>query len=102
MTNAVSHRLAVCGLLFAAAALAQYRAGLQGVISDATGAAVPDATIKLTSKETNIVRATKSNETGAYAIAALPPGSYSMSVEKTGFAARRSKRCWSRANRRSR
>ncbi|HLH17224.1 MAG TPA: TonB-dependent receptor [Bryobacteraceae bacterium] len=86
MTKAITQRLALCGLLFAAAALAQYRAGIQGVISDATGGAVPDATIKLTSKETNIVRTTKSNETGAYAIAALPPGAYSMSVEKTGFA----------------
>ncbi len=76
---------AIFVVLFAAALPAQYRAGLQGVITDASGGGVPDATITLTSKETNIKRTTKSTETGGYAIPGLPPGDYTLTVEKTGF-----------------
>src|SRR5579871_1559825 len=72
-------------ILFAAALAAQYRAGLQGVITDASGAGVPGASVTLTSKETNIKRTTKSNDTGGYAIPGLPPGDYTLTVEKTGF-----------------
>jgi hypothetical protein len=77
---------AACFWLFAATAAAQYRAGIQGVVIDAQNAAVPGATVTLTSKETNIQRTTKTNETGGYAIPALPPGNYSLTVEKAGFA----------------
>jgi hypothetical protein len=81
--NAV-HAL-LCIALLGGVAIAQYRAGLQGVVTDSTGGAVPDAVVTLTSKETNIKRTTKSNETGGFAIPALPPGTYSFSVEKAGF-----------------
>lgn len=76
---------ALCVLLFAGLLPAQYRGGLQGVITDASGSGVPDATVTLTNKETNIKRTTRSNETGGYAIPGLPPGNYSLAVEKTGF-----------------
>jgi hypothetical protein len=72
-------------VLFAATVAAQYRGGIQGVVTDAQSAGVPDATVTLTSKETNIKRTTKTNDTGGYAIPGLPPGSYSLAVEKTGF-----------------
>lgn len=75
---------AVC-MLLAASAWGQYRAGVQGVVTDATGAAVPNAIVTLTSKETNVPRVTKTNESGGYAITALPPGEYSLDVEAAGF-----------------
>src|SRR5262249_43895956 len=71
--------------LLAACAMAQYRAGIQGVVTDESGGAVPDAMVTLTSKETNIKRVTRTNEPGGYAIPGLPPGAYSLSVEKAGF-----------------
>lgn len=77
--------LPACMLLFAGILAAQYRAGIQGVITDPSGAGVPGATVTLTSKETNIVRKTTSTEDGGYAIPGLPPGAYALSVEKAGF-----------------
>src|SRR5215471_8859767 len=78
-------RVALCLALLAFTAMAQYRGGIQGVVTDPTGGWVPDATITLTSKETSIKRSTKTNETGGYALPGLPPGTYSLSVEKAGF-----------------
>lgn len=78
-------RLAVWAAMVASLATAQYRAGIQGVVTDVQGSGVPDATVTLTSKETKIARTAKTNETGGYAISALLPGSYSLAVEKTGF-----------------
>src|SRR5947208_14603366 len=76
---------AMCVALLAATASAQYRAGIQGIVTDAQGAGVPDASVTLTSKETNIKRVTKTNETGGYGIPGLTPGTYSLAVEKAGF-----------------
>ncbi len=78
-------RLTLCIALLAGSAAAQYRAGIQGVVTDPTGAGVPGASLTLTSKETNVKRVTKTNETGGYAIPGLPPGTYSLEAEKTGF-----------------
>src|SRR3954466_8755638 len=76
----------VCMVLFSMPAFAQYRAGLQGVITDASGAVVPGASVTLTSKETNNTRTTTSSDSGVYSIASLAPGNYSLTVEKSGFA----------------
>ncbi len=67
------------------AAWAQFRAGVQGVVTDAQGAAVVGATIKLTSKETNRTQETKSGEDGFYRFDRLAPGAYSMTAEMRGF-----------------
>jgi Carboxypeptidase regulatory-like domain/TonB dependent receptor len=64
---------------------AQYRASVQGVITDPQGQVVPDATVTLTSTETNFTRTVRTPGSGAYAIPGLAPGNYSLSVEKTGF-----------------
>ncbi|HEY8996732.1 MAG TPA: carboxypeptidase-like regulatory domain-containing protein, partial [Edaphobacter sp.] len=46
--------LVLTTLLFAAnTAQAQYRAGLQGTVSDSTGAVVPGASVTIVDKETN-------------------------------------------------
>ncbi len=72
--------IAACSLSFA-----QYRAGVQGVVTDSTGAVVPGATITLTSKETNNSRTATSSNSGVYSIPSLAPGSYTLTVEKQGF-----------------
>jgi hypothetical protein len=81
-------RAAACGLLVilcSAAAHAQFRAGLQGTVADATGAIVPGATVKLTSRETNKSQTTTSSDDGFYRFDQLAPGSYTLTAEKTGF-----------------
>jgi len=61
-------------------------ARLQGVITDSTGAVVPDATVKVTEQSTNRVLQTSTGaSTGAYAFPALPPGDYQLEISKTGF-----------------
>lgn len=72
-------------LVLCVAAYAQYRAGVQGTVTDTSGAAVPDATITLISNETNISHITKTTESGVFAISGLAPGGYNLSVEKAGF-----------------
>src|SRR6202022_5158558 len=72
-------------LLLCVAAYAQYRAGIQGVVTDASGALVPDAAITLTSNETNISHTTTTGERGVFTVSGLAPGGYTVSVEKVGF-----------------
>lgn len=77
---------AVLGSLALAPPLdAQYRAGIQGVVTDANGALVPEAKVTLTSQETNISREATTAGDGVFTISALAPGGYSLTVEKTGF-----------------
>lgn len=81
-------RATVCGLLlifFATTAHAQFRAGIQGSVTDTAGAVVPNATIVLTSKETNKAQQTTSSDDGFYRFTGLAPGQYSLSVEQAGF-----------------
>ncbi|HEX8068648.1 MAG TPA: TonB-dependent receptor [Pyrinomonadaceae bacterium] len=76
---------ALCLLACAAAAQAQFKAGIQGTVTDATGAVVPAATVTLTSKETNKAQTTTSSAEGFYRFDQLAPGDYTLTVEKTGF-----------------
>src|ERR1700751_2595961 len=71
--------------IFAAYTNAQYRAGLQGTVTDSQGAAVSGATVTLNSKDTNIPAKATTNDNGVYTINALDPGHYSLTVEKDGF-----------------
>jgi carboxypeptidase family protein/TonB-dependent receptor-like protein len=64
---------------------AQYRASVQGVVTDSQGAAIVGATIRLTSKETNRTQETKSGDGGFYRFDSLAPGGYSIAAEKSGF-----------------
>src|SRR5262245_43879539 len=75
----------VLGLICPMTASAQFRAGIQGAVTDAQGAAVLGATIRLTSKETNKVQETRAGEAGFYRFDRLAPGEYSITVEMTGF-----------------
>jgi len=77
--------LASCLSLFPPPARAQYRAGLQGAVLDAQGAAVEGATITLTNSETNHSQQTTSGTGGVYSFFSLSPGSYTVSAEKKGF-----------------
>ncbi|HTP85543.1 MAG TPA: TonB-dependent receptor [Bryobacteraceae bacterium] len=61
-------------------------ARLQGVITDPSGALVPDAAVKVTSATTGRVLDTSTDAaTGAYSFPVLSPGNYSLEISKTGF-----------------
>lgn len=65
---------------------AQYRTSIQGVVTDATGAVVPGATLTLTNPETNEKQVRTSDAAGVFNFNALPHVPFSLQVEKPGFA----------------
>src|SRR6476646_3283634 len=77
--------LALLILVFAASAFCQTTANIQGTVSDQSGAAVAGAKITVKNTAMGIERTTQTNSTGAYEVPALPPGTYSVQVEMTGF-----------------
>ena len=64
---------------------AQFRAGVQGTVTDNAGGTVAGATVILTNKETNQSQTTTSSDDGFYRFTNLAPGVYSVSVEQQGF-----------------
>ena len=65
-----------CLLVCAATASAQFRAGVQGTVTDTSGAIVPGATVTLTSKETGKTQQIKASDEGFYRFDQLAPGTY--------------------------
>ncbi len=73
-------------LLTCCAALAQTDRGtIEGIVTDPTGAAVPDARVRVVRTETNDATAFATNSVGRYFAANLPMGTYRIEVEKAGF-----------------
>src|SRR5664280_55116 len=58
---------------------------ITGTVSDSTGAAIPDATVTATNLATNVATIRTTSGAGAYSIAPLPPGIYSVQVAAKGF-----------------
>lgn len=75
----------LCLLSLAFAARAQYRASIQGVVTDPSGGAVSGATLTLSNLDTNQKLTATSDDNGVFNFNALPSNRYSLIVEKTGF-----------------
>jgi hypothetical protein len=58
---------------------------LQGTITDPSGAVVPGAIVTATNTSTNATSIQNTGSAGFYSLAALPPGSYSITVTAPGF-----------------
>jgi len=59
---------------------------IQGVLSDQSGAVVPDVEVMVSNLETGVTARMKTNERGFYAFPFLPPGNYKVEASKEGFA----------------
>ncbi len=77
----------VSALLFCATTCLgqQTGANIHGSVVDASGGGVPDASITARRIETGTLRTTSSGPLGYYAIPALPPGNYELTVMADGF-----------------
>ncbi len=80
----------VAVVLVAASSLLTMRAqttlgGINGEITDNSGAAVPGANITVTSNGTGLTRQTVANSSGSYAFRDLPIGLYTVGVTKDSF-----------------
>ncbi|HKE21195.1 MAG TPA: carboxypeptidase-like regulatory domain-containing protein [Bryobacteraceae bacterium] len=81
-------RLLAAVLLFAGLAAAQTpTATVVGRIVDPTRAAVAGATVRVRNVDTNDTRTVQSTAEGEYTVSSLPPGTFEISFEKTGFRA---------------
>jgi hypothetical protein len=58
---------------------------IQGTVTDKSGAVVPNADVKLSSKDTGLARESKSNGAGQYRFELLPAGNYNVRVASAGF-----------------
>jgi hypothetical protein len=79
--------LSLTVLLFAAQGRSQIAGAgnIQGTVSDATGAVIPDATVTATDAATQVKHVTKSGNAGGYLFPGLPIGTYVIDVVAPGF-----------------
>jgi hypothetical protein len=79
--------LAVTVTVCANLAIAQTTNGsISGTITDPSGAAVGGVQVQISSPDTGFQRSSVSLDNGTYNIPQLPPGTYSMTIQKSGFA----------------
>lgn len=78
--------LAVLTVLAPSAWSQEVTATIVGNVTDQSGAAISGATVKATSVDRGTVYNAVSNDAGLYRISELPAGSYTLTVEKVGFA----------------
>ena len=82
-------RLGFCLALMALCPIAAYAQGvagsIAGLVTDPSGAVVPNAEIEVTDLDRNVSIRTTSNESGFYVVTPLPPGVYRVEVTLTGF-----------------
>ena len=79
--------LAVAMPILGGTAFGQERfGGINGVVTDESGAVLPGATVTITSKTTGAVRSVTTNSDGSYHVPDIEPGRYSVTVELMGFA----------------
>jgi hypothetical protein len=66
---------------------AQFGSGLQGTVTDRSGAIIAGVTIRVTNIDTGVAREVSSSESGVYVVPSLNPGNYSIQALKDGFVA---------------
>ena len=74
-----------CVLLTAQVGFGQTFGSIGGETRDSSGAIVAGATVTVVNSGTNATRTVSTNDAGEYSFPSLPPGLYSVKVEKTGF-----------------
>ena len=85
MNKRIGH-CALIPLLAVAILLGQQGRGtISGIVADASGAVVPNASVAITNTATNVTYPTATNAEGLYVAPALPVGSYTITVEQAGF-----------------
>ena len=60
-------------------------ATLLGTVTDSSGAAVANVKVTVTETNTSITHTSQTNESGNYVFPDLPPGTYTVTAEETGF-----------------
>src|SRR5579872_17721 len=72
-------------LLFSTALAQTSRGTLTGIVTDSSGAVVPNASVNITQAETKVTRQTTTNGAGIYRFDAVDLGVYSVTAKAAGF-----------------
>lgn len=78
----------VCIVLLLPTALsgqASYQAQIRGLVSDASGAVLPNATVTITEVDTNVSQTAKTDGSGEYTLRGLRPSTYIAKATASGF-----------------
>src|SRR5581483_11136259 len=75
-----------CTLFVITALHAQSTGTIQGTVTDASGAAIPMATVTIHNQNTGEERTTTTDSAGLYAAPSLPAGTYRIEVKASGMA----------------
>src|ERR1039457_4749354 len=82
-------RKLLCALAFSlvlTAGLFAQTTGINGTVTDPTGAVIPNAALSLVNTQTGAQREVVSDTQGRYSIPQVPPGSYKLTAKASGFA----------------
>src|SRR5664279_635964 len=86
MSMSTISKFVLAGCMLATALLGQdFRATITGTVTDATGAGVPKVQIEARNVSTSAIATAQTNDTGAYTIPFLVPGTYTVKATATGF-----------------
>ncbi|MBV9760523.1 MAG: TonB-dependent receptor [Acidobacteriaceae bacterium] len=76
---------ALLSVLVAGSARGQALQGINGTVTDATGATVPNATVTATNDQTSVSKISVTSSAGTYEFNDLIPGTYTVKIEAQGF-----------------
>jgi hypothetical protein len=86
----ISLLMMLYSMLFSSLASAQlYTGSIAGTVTDPSGAVISDAQVKAVDQEKGFTFTAKSDASGRYIIRSVPPGTYSVSMDATGFRSER-------------
>src|SRR5206468_8445182 len=72
-------------VLSSATAWAQFTSGIEGTVSDPTGAVVPGATVTIKNEETGASQTAQTQDSGSFRFTTLPSSAFTVSVSAQGF-----------------
>lgn len=75
----------VCFALLCGGAAYAQDASLSGLVTDTSGAVVPQVSVQLRNQATGVTMQSESNATGTYTFPFVQPGVYDVTLSKTGF-----------------
>ena len=79
-------KLICLAILTQAMMFAQSVGTISGTASDSSGSVVPGARVTAANNNTGVTRDTQTNTVGLYGFPGLPPGAYTVTMERPGFA----------------
>src|SRR5579864_7266917 len=77
--------LGILGAICVSTSFGQATGTIRGSISDSSGASMPGVTVTVGNPQLGVDRSVVTNQSGAFVISTLQPGSYDINVEHAGF-----------------